>query len=221
MLRKLDAQVVIPTAITVGLLAGVVYATQFYAQPHQLADYIHKFGPMGIVAYVLVVVLANVVAIISATPLLVLGHSIYGQHAVWLFALGNILAMAINFYLARRFGYAIIVRLVGESGMSKIESLAQDYGLVALFLVRVFLSGISDLASYAFGLSPIKFRPYMIVSIIGALPPYLLLYFFSGHEQSALHFLLLQLAIAGLLAATYLASRAIKNRFLLLLLKGR
>jgi uncharacterized membrane protein YdjX (TVP38/TMEM64 family) len=164
--------------------------------------------------------LANVAAPISDTPLLVLGHSIYGQSAIWLFALGNIIAMGINFYIARRFGVGILAHLVGRPGMAKIEELSKNYGLIALFFVRLFLSGISDMASYAFGLSPIKFKPYMVVSIVGALPPYVLLYFFSGQQQSSLHFLLMQLLIAGVLSVVFLVGRDIKNLFLRLLLKG-
>ena len=217
--KKIGSQVA-PAVVTICLFIAVIYFTQYYAQPDQLSHFINQFGPFGVIAYVISVALANIAAPISASPLLVLGFSIYGKNAVLLFALGNIAAMAINFYIARRFGRALLLRLVGSASATKIDELSQNYGLFALFLVRMFLSGISDLASYAFGLSPIKFRPYMIISIVGTLPPYLLLYFFSSPEQSSLQFLLMQLSIAGLLAVIFLIARYLKNRFLRLLLKG-
>lgn len=217
--KKIGSQVA-PAVITLCLFVAVIYFTQYYAQPEQLSRFINQFGPLGIVVYVVSVALANIAAPISASPLLLLGFSIYGKNAVWLFALGNIVAMAVNFYIARRFGRALLVRLVGSASVAKIDELSQNYGLFALFLVRMFLSGISDLASYAFGLSPIRFRPYIIISIVGTLPPYLLLYFFSSQEQSSLQFLLMQLSIAGLLAVVFLVTRYLKNRFLRLLLKG-
>ncbi len=207
-------------SITIALFVVILYFTQYYAQPAELKHFIQQFGPLGIVVYVLIVVLANIAAPISASPFLFLGFSFYGKNAVWLFALGNVLAMAINFYLARRFGRDLMVKLVGAASVAKIDELSRNYGLFALFLVRMFLSGVSDLASYAFGLSPIKFRPYLIISIIGSLPPYLLLYFFSSQKQSPLELLLMQFAIAGVLSGIYLLSRQLKNRFLQLLLKG-
>lgn len=209
-----------PAAITILLLIAVIYFTQYYATPEQLEGFISKLGPWGVMAYIVAVMLANVAAPISASPFLFLGFSFYGTNAVWLFALGNIMAMAVNFYISRKFGRVLLQRLVGKSGMSKIDELSQDYGLFALFIVRMFFSGISDLASYAFGLGPIKFRPYMIVSIIGSLPPMFILYSIASPEQSPIQFLLLQLAIAGLLSGIYLAYRYIKARFLRLLLKG-
>jgi uncharacterized membrane protein YdjX (TVP38/TMEM64 family) len=202
------------------LFIAVIYFTQFYANPGELESFIRQFGQLSIIAFISSVTLANVAAPISASPLLLLGFSIYGKNAIWFFALGNIIAMGINFYIARKIGRAIMIKLVGESNVDKIDTLSQNYGLFALFLVRMFLSGISDLASYAFGLSPIRFRPYIIVSVIGTLPPYLLLYFFSKQNQTSLEFLLMQFSIAGVLAAVFLVTRYLKNRFLQLLLKG-
>lgn len=217
--KKFYSQV-IPASLTLGLFIAVIYITQFYTNPDQLERFIDQLGPLGIFSYVVVVMLANIAAPISASPFLFLGFSFYGTNAVWLFAMGNIMAMAINFYISRRFGRTLLLRLIGVSGMAKVDELSQSYGLVALFLVRIFFSGISDLASYAFGLSPIKFRPYMIVSIIGTLPPYLLLYFFSNQQQSPIEFLLIQFAIAGILSGIFLISRYLKNHFLQLLFKG-
>ncbi len=220
MYKKIDTQM-LSAAATICLLIAIVYITQVYIPLNQLHQFIDRFGPLGTLTYIISVILANIAAPISASPLLLLGYSLYGKNAIWLFALGNIIAMAINFYIAHLFGLKLISRLIGQANMTKLEELSRDYGLIALFLVRVFLSGISDMASYAFGLSPIKFRPYIIVSIIGALPPYLLLYFFSTENQSSLQFLLMQLAIAGVLSAAFLSARYLKLHLLRLLLKGQ
>lgn len=220
MYKKIDAQI-LSAAATICLLIAIVYITQVYIPLDQLHRFIDQFGPIGTLTYIISVILANIAAPVSASPLLILGYTLYGKNAIWLFALGNIIAMAINFYIARIFGLKLIARLIGQTNMAKLEELSRDYGLIALFLVRVFLSGISDMASYAFGLSPIKFRPYIIVSIVGALPPYLLLYFFSTEDQSSLQFLLMQLAIAGALSLLFLSFRYLKLHFIRLLLKGQ
>src|SRR5690606_35457273 len=100
----------IPVVITIVLLIAVIYFTQYYATPQQLEGFIDKLGPWGVLAYILAVMLANVAAPISASPFLFLGFSFYGTNAVWLFALGNILAMAVNFYISRKFGRILLQR---------------------------------------------------------------------------------------------------------------
>lgn len=209
-----------PLLLTAIFFAIILYLTQFYWSTDDLHLFIAQFGMVSMVVYVVIVLLANVAAPISASPLLLLGFSLYGQNAIWLFALGNIAAMAVNFWIARTFGRTLLLRFAGPTAIAKIDELAKDYGLFALFIVRVFLSGISDLASYAFGLSPIKFKPYMIISVIGSLPPYVLLYIISDQNQTSVQFLLLQLLIAGVLSVLYLVGRWVSTWFMRLLLKG-
>jgi uncharacterized membrane protein YdjX (TVP38/TMEM64 family) len=204
--------------VIVGIIA---YFSQVYWKPSQVAVFLGSFGPISMVVYVIIVTLANIAAPVSASPLLILGFSLYQQSAIWLFAMGNVISMIVNFWIARVFGRKLIIKVLGEAALTKIDDLSRNYGLLALFGVRLFLSGVSDLASYAFGLSPIKFKPYLIVSIIGFLPPYLLLYAFSSHDQGSLEFMLLQLLIAGLLSAVFLGGRFLVRKFMQLLLYGK
>lgn len=202
------------------MIAVVLFFTQFYWTPEEIELFITQFGPIGIVVYILLAAAFNVAAPLSGTPILLLGFSLFQQWAIWLYAIGNFIAMAINFWLARRYGRILIKKMVGQESMSKVDEISQDYGLVALFMVRLFMSGINDIASYAFGLTSIRFRPYIIISFIASLPPYLLFTLISSEDQGTLELLLLQLIIAGVLAGVYLASRFVWRRFVRLLLKG-
>src|SRR5690606_15010069 len=121
-----------PVAVTVILFITIIYFTQFHANPDVIKQLILQFGSLGVFIFVLIITLANVAAPISASPLLLLGFSIYGQNAVWLFALGNTIAMAVNFMIARKFGRLLMLKLIGESSADKIDELARNYGLFAL-----------------------------------------------------------------------------------------
>ena len=211
----------IPAYITIALFAIIIYLTQFYWTEAQIIEYISLLGPTGVIAYILLVTIANIAAPVSASPFLLLGFSLYGEWAIWLFALGNLGAMAINFLLARRYGRKIIAVLAGESSLDKIDELSKNYGLTALFMIRLFMPGISDLASYAFGLSQIGFKPYIIISIIATLPSNFLFLLLSNEDNSSIELLLLQLIIAGVLSGLYLGFRFLFGKFKQLLLHGR
>lgn len=198
--------------IAVILIGLILYLTQVHWSEEEIAAFIVQFGPLSIVAYVAVVIAFNVAAPLSASPIMLLGFSLYGQWAVWFFAMGNIAAMGINFWIARRFGRRFLEWLIGADDMQQIDKVARNHGLATLFIIRMFVSGLNDIASYAFGLTPMKFRSYMAVSVVASIPPILLFVYLSNLFENPIQLLILQLLVGGAFTVIYMGVRLLARR---------
>ncbi|MBT96749.1 MAG: VTT domain-containing protein [Candidatus Pacearchaeota archaeon] len=121
--------------------------------------------------YILMTVVAVVIAPISATPLLPLASNLWG----WLIAailsiIGWTIGSLIAFVLARIYGLLIIRKFIPIERIRDIEKKIPDENI---FWSIVFLRMILpvDLLSYALGIfSKINTRDYLLATIIGVAP---------------------------------------------------
>jgi uncharacterized membrane protein YdjX (TVP38/TMEM64 family) len=86
--------------------------------------------------------------------------------------IGEALGGSINFWIGRKFGRPVVLRLAGEQGLVKAE---EYYHLVGewrgLALARLVLFAMWDFLSYVIGFTPVRYRHYLLVSlIVGAIP---------------------------------------------------
>jgi uncharacterized membrane protein YdjX (TVP38/TMEM64 family) len=126
---------------------------------------------IGMVAYVLLKIVATVIAPITVLPLIVLAVGLWG---IWIAALltilGWTLGSVIAFGLARKFGVPIVRRLVPLEDIYKFEDKIK---IGNTFWSVVFLRMIVpvDVLSYALGLfSRIGFWKYALATFIGVIP---------------------------------------------------
>jgi uncharacterized membrane protein YdjX (TVP38/TMEM64 family) len=128
-------------------------------------------GWMGMVSYVLLKIVATVVAPITVLPLIVLAVGLWGVLvAAILTILGWTLGGVIAFGLARKFGVPIVHRLVP---LDEIYEFEDNVKIGNTFWSVVFLRMIVpvDVLSYALGLfSRIGFWKYALATFIGVIP---------------------------------------------------
>ena len=85
-------------------------------------------------------------------------------------ALGSIVAAFIGFYIARKGGRGLAIRLVGEKGINFADNWFNKWGSWAVLLGRFAPFIPFDAISYSAGLTTMKLKNFMIPTIIGALP---------------------------------------------------
>ncbi|EKD85803.1 MAG: hypothetical protein ACD_37C00604G0001 [uncultured bacterium] len=156
---------------------------------------IEDAGPLGPFVFILLSLLTYVVAPLSSVPLLFVGFYAFGKTVVIYSVFAAFISSIINFLIARKWGRSIVKKFLGEREMEKIDKLAQNYGLPALFLLRLFQGGIHDFISYAAGLTQIKFSSYILVTILGMIPGAIVWYFVSGRVNDPTSFLALNFAL--------------------------
>jgi uncharacterized membrane protein YdjX (TVP38/TMEM64 family) len=85
-------------------------------------------------------------------------------------ALGSIVAALISFYISRKGGRGLAIKLVGEKGITFADNWFDRWGSWAVLLGRFAPFIPFDAISYSAGLTKMKIKNFMIPTIIGALP---------------------------------------------------
>ncbi len=164
-------------------LAGVVasavaiFVVIHLVGPERLQDLVQAAGPFAPIVFVLLKASTVVVTPISGTPLRFAAGALFGfWEGVAFSVCGSVLGGSINFWIARRFGRRIVVRLLGAGALARVEPLLGRLGnWRALVLARLVLAPLWDILCYGVGLTRLRFRTFLIVAVLGDLLPTMLL----------------------------------------------
>jgi uncharacterized membrane protein YdjX (TVP38/TMEM64 family) len=120
--------------------------------------------------------------------------------------LADVISCSLCFYLSRRYGRNLIVKLVGDRMITRVDKLSQKNLENNFFLMTAFLmTGLFDFVCYGVGLTKTpwqKFAPALLISIALSKPPIVALG--AGVLESGkllLGFALLGVFILGIMTA--------------------
>ena len=85
-------------------------------------------------------------------------------------ALGSIVAAFISFYISKKGGRSLAIKLVGEKGIRFADNWFNRWGSWAVLLGRFAPFIPFDAISYSAGLTTMKLKNFMIPTVIGTLP---------------------------------------------------
>jgi len=159
----------------------------------------------GMLAYILILVIATVIAPVSAMPLLPLASNIWGWFLAALLSIaGWTLGAIIAFALARKYGAPLVKRFISLDKIAKWENkIPKENIFWSIVFLRMAVP--VDILSYVLGLfSHIRFRTYFLATLIGV-SPFAFVFAFLGslpfyYQIIALFFALL-IILTGLLIA--------------------
>lgn len=106
------------------------------------------------------------------------GFALFGKWTIIYLSLATAISSFTNFWIARKFGRDLVVRLVGKGAMSKVDHIAAHEGVKVLIVMRFFQGYISDFISYAAGFTSIKFPVYYLISLIVPIPWTVIMFIF-------------------------------------------
>lgn len=161
------------------------------------------FGPLALIGYT---TLSHIVAPLAGTPGFLVGVTVFGvERAIMYIYIGSMISASANFFIGRRFGRSIVSRFVGKSSMHKVDSITTVAGPGILAVLRLLGIAVFEEISYAAGLTNMRFREYILITIFASIPPHaLLIIAFRNADFSqgaSLAMLTGALLIAGILAA--------------------
>ena len=127
------------------------------------------FGPIFIIAGI---VFGGVYAPMTHLPFTMASLAFYGFWKTFiLFLIGNFaIAPTLNFFIARKWGRLVVQKLAGKDTLKRIDELSSIIGWEALIPIRIFGGVLFDAVSYASGLTNIKYKTYIIITILFSLP---------------------------------------------------
>jgi len=168
-LKKKDTlEAIIGLLIIIFLFVLVSYIVQ-----NNLGNFLSmlNMGFISMIIYILIGILATVVAPISATPLIPIATGIWGWFLSGILSIiAWFIGAIIAFWISRKWGVPVVKKFVSLKKLQSYEKMIPPGGLFwTVVLLRILLP--VDLLSYALGLfSNISFKKYALATIIGITP---------------------------------------------------
>ena len=145
---------------------------QFVSQPEQFRQWVDGHGLMGCAAYVGMVFLQVVVAVIPGEPLEISGGYAFGAvRGSLLCLLGAFLGSVAVFALVRRFGRELVDIFFPREKLEKLKFLQSSPKRDALFWLVFMVPGTpKDLLCYFAGLTDLSWGKWLLLCTVGRLP---------------------------------------------------
>jgi uncharacterized membrane protein YdjX (TVP38/TMEM64 family) len=194
------------------LLGGLTYAAihwgpelrDFFGNMDRVSDLIKAAGPLGPIIFVLLQVFQTVFAPIPGNVVGVVGGVAFGGWGFPLTVLGSAIGMAAVIMISRKFGRPLLEMFFSKQKVKKLDWLLDHPAAeMVLFLIFLFPFMPDDIVGYLAGLTKIRFRNLMLISVVGKAPVQLLTNFFgaellNGDWQMAL-IIIVAIALVALL----------------------
>ncbi|WVZ67909.1 hypothetical protein U9M48_016923 [Paspalum notatum var. saurae] len=151
--------------------AGYVYKDHINSFLTQFSDFIDGYGPAGYALFVLVYSGLEVLAI-PAIPLTMSAGLLFGSvTGTIIVSVSGTLAAAVAFLIARYFARERILKMVeGNKKFLAIDKAIGENGFKVVTLLRLSPLLPFSLGNYLYGLTSVKFWPYVLGSWLGMLP---------------------------------------------------
>ena len=149
----------------------------------RLDTLVRSTGPLGAAVFILVYAVGSLVA--PVTPFSIAGAVIFGKFYGMLYNLAaDVLGATLAFFLGRYFLHGI-ARGFLETRMPWLDRKAAEEGFSVIFYLRIFWFPFIVL-NYAAGATRIRFRDYLLGTVLGLLPPVFLFTYFVGAMRDVL-----------------------------------
>jgi len=140
-------------------------------------------GPLGPVLFIIIYAIG--VLFLPATPFTIAGAVIFGKFHGMLYNLASdTFGASISFFLGRYFLHGV-ARGFLETRMPWLDRKAEKEGFSIIFYLRIFWFPFIVL-NYAAGATRIRFRDYLLGTVLGLLPAVLLTTYFVGAMKEVL-----------------------------------
>lgn len=163
----------IKSAIPLIILAIFFIASTYVAQSYE--DYFQSLiinrGLLGISIYILIEIIATVVAPLSSFPLIPIAANIWGPFITAIASfIGWMIGSIIAFYISRKYGRRFVEKIMSKESLEAMESRVPKTNLFwSIVLLRLTLP--VDVLSYVLGLfKTISWRVYLPSTFIGIIP---------------------------------------------------
>lgn len=177
------AQVAVPLAVMLASLLAFALLPTFQAgvretwtivssgNQQEIGDYLRSFGVWGPVISLGLMVAQAIIAPIPSSLVVFANGIAFGTFwGTVLSVVGQSLAAIICFQIARTIGRGPVESLVGRFGLQSLDRSFGRWGAYSILLLRLIPGLAFDGVSYGAGLINIRFRTFVIATVIGIIP---------------------------------------------------
>jgi len=191
----------------VALLGFIIYiAWPFFSalgNPEKVREMIVEAGAWGPLVFILMQVVQVFVAPIPGQVVGLIGGYLFGPFwGVVYTMIGATIGFTLIFVLVRKFGRPFVERFVSKKALNKFDHFAGEKGAMVFFLIFLLPAFPDDIISFIAGLTTIKIRTLILVSLVGRLPGHVLLCLTgNGLAYENLNYIIATIAVAVILFA--------------------
>lgn len=173
--RRLFAIIGLPLFLAVILVPVLLYRHdiwRLFTSVKRLEEWVRASGPLAPLVFIAVQVFHVIVFVIPGEIVQIAGGYLFGIWPGTLYSVAGILiGSPIDFYLARLLGVPFVNALFSPEKVEKTRTLLGSRGSKAIFFFLFLIPGIpKDLLCYVAGLTPLRFRFFILASMAGRLP---------------------------------------------------
>lgn len=144
-----------------------------------LKRFIKSYGKFSSLCFVIIYSLKPIIFVVPTSLLTILAGNIFGPFiGLALSMISSFIAASLAFYLARFFGKPFVDKIIGEKALKLDENIEKN-GFIIMLLMRLSIVFPYDALCYASGLTKIKYRDFILGTMLGILPE-MAVYSFMG-----------------------------------------
>ena len=158
--------------LTVLILAGFAAAlgiSGVFSSREQMEQFLNQAGLLAPAAFILLQIIQVIFPILPGGVSCLLGVAVFGPLSGFIYSYtGLVLGSVISFLLIRKYGQALIQKLVSEKNYTKyVGWLQKGKKFNLLFAAAIFLPGFpDDLLCMLAGLSSMSFKKFFIIILL-------------------------------------------------------
>ncbi|CEN21447.1 TVP38/TMEM64 family protein [Paraclostridium sordellii] len=176
-----------------------------------IQDYVSSFGRLAPLVYIIMFALVPL-TLFPDSILAIVGGMVFGLFKGYIYTLiGALIGATISFYISRKLGRAFVKKLTKEK-LDNIEELINSKGFFIVLILRLVPLFPFDIISYGSGLTSIKYKDFLLATIIGTIPG-ILVFTNIGAQSVNIGSNSFYISIMGLILLVLL-SLILKNKFL-------
>lgn len=155
----------------IGIVVGVPLVRSA-SEPEHFREWIEGLGLWGDFAYIALVMLQVVVAVIPGEPVEILGGYAFGVwHGTMLYLIGAFAGSLIVFLFVRKFGKTAVEIFFSKEKLESLKILHASPKRTLIFSIIFTVPGTpKDLLVYFAGLTDMKLSTWIIISAFGRIP---------------------------------------------------
>jgi uncharacterized membrane protein YdjX (TVP38/TMEM64 family) len=198
--------------ITIGavaaLVGGIILAwphLSVFSDPEKTRQLVQDAGPWGPLVFIGMQIVQVFFAPIPGQVTGLAGGYLFGTWLGTLYTLiGATIGFTLIFLLVRKLGRPFVERFVDKKHLQKFDYIAKTNGAFVLFLVFLLPAFPDDLICFIAGLTNIRIRTLILISVAGRLPGYLVLSF-SGAGVAQHNIKLVAILLSAVMVVSALA----------------
>jgi len=132
---------------------------------------IEQWGLFAPLAFILIQALQVVIAPIPGDVTGLLGGFVFGQRLGFIYStIGLTIGSLLAFWLGRRLGAPFVKRMTGPEVWQHLDFIVEAEGAILCFIIFLVPGLPKDTLCYLFGVSPLPFWVFALVSTLGRMP---------------------------------------------------